>query len=120
MIKGGLISALVFFALGAVYAPSYAATAEENYRFHCAQCHGLEGRGNGINATREMPVSPRDHASALEMTKLTDEDIINAITDGGQATSKSSLMPPYGQTLSKKEIIELKDHLRKLCNCKGR
>ncbi len=114
-----LMPALVFFALGAGI-PAYAATAEENYRFHCAQCHGLEGKGNGINATREMPVSPRDHTSALEMGKLTDADIINAITDGGQATSKSSLMPPYGKTLSKNEILELKDYLRKLCNCKAR
>ncbi|MBE7414561.1 MAG: c-type cytochrome [Deltaproteobacteria bacterium] len=78
-----LMPALVFFALGAGI-PAYAATAEENYRFHCAQCHGLEGKGNGINATREMPVSPRDHTSALEMGKLTDADIINAITDGGR------------------------------------
>jgi len=117
--KGFLIPALAFLALGAGI-PAYGAAPEENYRFHCAQCHGLEGKGDGINATREMPVSPRDHASALEMGKLTDEDIINAITDGGQATSKSSLMPPYGKTLSEKEIIEIKDYLRKLCNCNAR
>ncbi|MBI1910987.1 MAG: cytochrome c [Deltaproteobacteria bacterium] len=97
-----------------------AATAEENYKFYCAQCHGLQGRGDGPNALPSMPVSPRDHTSAPEMNKLTDDDIMNAIADGGPATSKSSLMPPFGKTLSKSEIVALKDHLRKLCNCKGK
>lgn len=97
-----------------------AATAEENYKFYCAQCHGLEGRGDGVNATENQPVSPRDHTSAREMEKLTDEDIINSITDGGPSTSKSSLMPPFGKTLSKSEVSELKTYLRKLCKCKGK
>lgn len=97
-----------------------AETAEANYRFYCAQCHGLEGRGDGPNATRSQPVSPRDHTSASEMRKLTDDDILNAITGGGPATSKSTLMPAFGDTLSKDEIYALKDYLRKLCNCTGR
>lgn len=111
---------LLLLAIGGWVAPSYGASAAENYRFHCAQCHGADGRGDGPNATVEMPVSPRDHTSAAEMRKLTDEDIVNAITRGGPATSKSSLMPPYGKTLSRGEILELKDYLRKLCGCKGK
>src|SRR5574337_887015 len=111
-------AALSLFTLCALSA--YAATAEENYRFYCAQCHGLEGRGDGPNATKSQPVSPRDHTSAAEMNKLTDEDILNSITDGGAATSKSTLMPPFGKTLTKPEIAALKDYLRKLCKCKGK
>ncbi|OGP18184.1 MAG: hypothetical protein A2V21_308305 [Deltaproteobacteria bacterium GWC2_55_46] len=110
----------ILLALGAAAAPSFGATAEENYKFYCAQCHGTHGRGDGPNATKEMPVSPRDHTSAVEMSKLTDEDIINAIAEGGPATSKSSLMPPFGKTLTRGEITELKAYLRKLCNCKGK
>lgn len=116
-----IIPVLLFaFLLSIGMTPASAETAETLYRFHCAQCHGVKGMGDGPNATREMPVSPRDHTSAVEMNKLTDADIINAITDGGPATSKSSLMPPYGKTLSKEEIASLKDYLRKLCNCKGK
>lgn len=99
---------------------AYGATAPENYRFYCAQCHGLEGRGDGPNATKSQPVSPRDHTSALEMNKLTDDDVLNAITDGGAATSKSTMMPPFGKTLSKGEISALKDYIRNLCKCKGK
>ena len=119
--KGFLLLIAVFaFVLTAGASTASGETVEDLYRFHCAQCHGLKGMGDGPNATREMPVSPRDHTSAVEMNKLTDADIINAITDGGPATSKSSLMPPYGKTLSKAEISSLKDYLRKLCNCKGK
>lgn len=117
-------TAAALLALAAVMlaspAVSLAASAEENYRFYCMQCHGEEGKGNGPNATRHMPVDPRDHTSAYEMSKLTDKEIIAAITDGGTATSKSSLMPPFGKTLTRAEIIALKDHIRKLCSCTAR
>ncbi len=96
-----------------------AATAKDNYSFYCAQCHGLEGRGDGPNATRNQPVDPRDHTSPVEMTKMTDDDVIAAITEGGTATAKSGLMPPFGNTLTKEEIVALKDYIRGLCNCKA-
>lgn len=117
-----VLSALFFsllFLLTVTVAPSIAtaASASDNYRFYCAQCHGLEGLGDGPNATRNQPVEPRDHTSAYEMGKLTDEDIGYVIRDGGVATSKSTLMPPFGATLSEEEIAELVVHIRKLCNC---
>lgn len=119
-LKYSIPVAVLAFLLSAGLSPATAETVEDLYKFHCAQCHGLKGKGDGPNATPEMPVSPRDHTSSVEMNKLTDADIINAITEGGPATSKSSLMPPYGKTLSKAEITQLKDYLRKLCNCKGK
>lgn len=112
------LAAALFAAISAGGAAS-AATAEENYRFYCSQCHGLDGKGDGPNATKNMPVSPRNHTSAFEMSKLTDEDIVNVIRDGGAATSKSTLMPPFGRTLGESEITAIKNYLRKLCRCKG-
>lgn len=96
-----------------------AATAEANYKFYCSQCHGLEGKGDGPNATKSQPVSPRNHTSATEMAKLTDQDIVNVIKGGGAATSKSTMMPPFGKTLTEEEVVALKDYLRHLCKCKG-
>lgn len=115
----GIASAAVLACL-MMSGVAHGATAPENYRFYCAQCHGLEGRGDGPNATKSQPVSPRDHTSSLEMNKLTDDDVLNAITDGGAATSKSTMMPPFGKTLSKGEISALKDYIRNLCKCKGK
>lgn len=110
-----IISAMVVLVKNS----SHAATAEENYRFYCTQCHGVSGNGDGINVTKEMPVTPRDHASAEEMSKLTDSEIISAIADGGAANSKSPLMPPFGKTMTRDEIKDMMLYLRKMCKCKS-
>ncbi|MBI5286862.1 MAG: cytochrome c [Deltaproteobacteria bacterium] len=96
----------------------FAASAEENYKWFCAQCHGLQGKGDGPNATKEMPVNPRNHTDAKEMEKLTVADVENVIRDGGAATSKSTIMPPWGKTLTDEEVKEIVAYLGKLCNCK--
>lgn len=96
---------------------SFAATADENYKFYCVQCHGPQGKGDGINVTKDMAVTPRNHSSAEDMSKLSDADITNAITDGGPANSKSPLMPPFGKTMTADEIKDMVSYLRKMCNC---
>jgi mono/diheme cytochrome c family protein len=95
-----------------------AASPEENYRHYCAQCHGEQGKGDGINA-RLIPVEPRNHTDSVEMGKLSDAKITEAISGGGVAVNKSTLMPPYEHTFTKEEIQALVGYLRKLCNCKG-
>jgi mono/diheme cytochrome c family protein len=54
------------------------------------------------------------------MEKLSDADIKNVIMGGGPALSKSSMMPPWSETLSEAEIDALIQHLRKFCACKGK
>jgi len=93
-----------------------AATAQENYRLYCVQCHGTGGNGQGINAGG-LAVSARDHSSATEMSKLTDEELRTAIAKGGEAVTKSELMPPWAEVLRAEEIDDLVVHLRKLCKC---
>ncbi len=97
---------------------SYAASAEENYKWYCSQCHGLTGKGDGINATKDQPVNPKNHTDSAEMAKLSKSDIENVIRDGGAATSKSTMMPPFGKTMTDAEIKELVGYLSNLCNCK--
>lgn len=114
-----VLAATVFAATVFTGHPALAAGAEANYRFYCSQCHGLDGKGDGPNATKSQPVSPRNHTNATEMSKLTDQDLINVIKGGGAATSKSTMMPPFGKTLTDEEVNGLKDYLRRLCKCKG-
>ncbi len=113
----------LMIALAVVFGPtgSRAETAEENYRLYCAQCHGVQGSGQGINQTTDgLGVSPRDHTNAKEMSKLSDGELRLAIADGGDAVQKSELMPAWGKTLSAEEIDDLVIYLRKLCKCAGR
>ena len=64
-------------------------------------------KGDGINATKDQPVNPRNHTDTKEMAKLSASDVENVIRDGGAATSKSTMMPPFGKTMTDAEIKEL-------------
>lgn len=101
-------------------APAHAAEGEQIYKFYCAQCHGLQGKGDGPNVTKDFPVDPRNFTKADEMNKLSDADIRNVILDGGPVADKSPMMPPWSKTLAKDEVDALIAHLRKLCKCKGK
>ncbi len=97
-----------------------AETAEDLYRLYCAQCHGIQGNGQGINQTADgLGVSPRDHTNAKEMSKLSDRELRLAIAEGGDAVQKSELMPAWNKTLSALQIDSLVLHLRRLCKCAG-
>ena len=65
-----------------------------------------------------QPVNPKNHTDAKEMAKLSTSDVENVIRDGGAATSKSTMMPPFGKSMTEAEIKDLVAYLSKLCNCK--
>ena len=112
--------ALAALASHLAMAPAPAAEVEKVFKFYCAQCHGLAGKGDGPNVTKDFPVSPRNFTSAEEMNKLSDADLKNVIMDGGPSVSKSPMMPPWGKTISEEDIDGLIIYLRGLCNCKGK
>ena len=117
-----LIKMLALAALAShlAMAPATAAEVEKVFKFYCAQCHGLAGKGDGPNVTKDFPVSPRNFTDAKEMDKLSDADLKNVIMDGGPSVSKSPMMPPWGKTISEEDIDGLIVYLRGLCNCKGK
>lgn len=83
------------------------------YRAYCAQCHGLEGDGFGVNSP-DMEVAPKDHTETAEMQTRNDADLFKAIKDGGKAVDKSALMPNWDANLSDDEIHALVAYLRVL------
>ena len=83
------------------------------YLTFCAQCHGIEGNGKGVNA-KAMSVAPRNHTSSEEMAGLTDERLFAAIKFGGGAVGKSSLMPSWATLLTDADIDALVGYLHKL------
>ncbi len=115
-----LAAALLIFGLSSSQAQAVDAGTKEVYDFYCAQCHGMEGAGDGPNVTDDFPVNPRNFTKKDEMNKLTDADIKNVILKGGPVVSKSPMMPPWGKTLSAEEIDSLVVYLREICQCKGK
>lgn len=108
------------FALVAAAGPVLAEDSEKTFRFFCAQCHGLTGKGDGPNVTKDFPVSPRNFTDAAEMNKLSNADLKNVILDGGPSAGKSAMMPPWGKTLTEAEVDGLIGYLRALCACEGK
>ena len=105
-------AAVLGLALGVV-GSAQAADAKQVYEFYCAQCHGVNGDGKGINVTKDFATDPRNFTVGAEMSKRTDADIVGVIKDGGPSISKSSLMPPWGATLTKEEVDGLLAYIRK-------
>lgn len=81
-------------------------TGGEIFKKYCIVCHGEKGIGDGVNADNMDP-APRDMTDSGKekyMVKRTNEDLFKAIKLGGREIEKSGLMPPFGNTLSEKEI----------------
>lgn len=120
MKKSMTIAALAGLILNLNVVPVAASETDAVFKFYCAQCHGLTGKGDGPNVTKDFPVSPRNFTDAGEMDKLSNADLKNVILDGGPSVSKSPMMPPWGKTLTEGEVDGLVEYLRVLCACEGK
>lgn len=96
---------------------AFAASGRENFERYCVQCHGPEGRGDGVNATEDLGAAPKDLTNAKELSRLTDDRIATIIAKGGARNELSPLMPPWGNTLTGEEIRDLVRVIRELCRC---
>ncbi len=115
-----IIAATVFgLALGAA-GSAQAEDAKQVFDFYCAQCHGVNGDGKGVNVGKDFATDPRNFTVTADMEKRSDDDIRGVIKDGGPSISKSPLMPPWGATLSAAQVDGLLAHIRQLCKCKGK
>lgn len=86
------------------------------YDTYCAQCHGVNRNGKGIN-TVGLSVQPRDHSDTAGMTSIPLEEMRKAIKDGGASVNKSALMPPWNSVLTDQEIDDMVVYLRSVCRC---
>jgi cytochrome c oxidase cbb3-type subunit III len=90
----------------------------ETYQWYCAQCHGVKGKGDGINA-KFLTVPPRNHTKASYLETRTDEQFFEAIKFGGLSVGRAPCMPAWGNTLSDSTIHELVRYIRELCQCEA-
>ena len=111
--------------LAAALLVSTSAAAEESgevqtyahvYDTYCAQCHGVNRNGKGVN-TVALAVQPRDHSDPKGMSSLPRDEILSAIRDGGASVNKSALMPPWNSVLTEEQIEHMADYLHHVCGC---
>ena len=94
------------------------AKTRETYQWYCAQCHGVKGKGDGINA-KFLTIPPRNHTKAEYLETRTDEQFFQAIKFGGLSVGRAPCMPAWGNTLSDSTIHELVRYIRELCQCEA-
>ena len=97
-------------------------TPDENrgkalYQYYCVTCHGDAGNGDGFNSFSITP-SPAKLSDAKLMVALSDATIQQAIKKGGSGVGLSPHMPPWGEALTNKNIIDLTHFIRTLSNAK--
>jgi len=84
---------------------------KELYEHYCVLCHGSGGQGDGFNAYNLKP-RPQNFTDAAFMRSLSDTDVIDVIKGGGRSIGRSVLMPPWGKTLTGKQIQAIVAYLR--------
>jgi len=90
----------------------------QTYQWYCSQCHGIKGKGDGINA-KFLTVPPRNHTKAAYLETRTDEQLFEAIKFGGLSVGRAPCMPAWGHTLAEDTIHSLVRHIRELCHCEA-
>ena len=90
----------------------------QTYQWYCSQCHGLKGKGDGINA-KFLTVPPRNHTKAAYLETRTDEQLFEAIKFGGLSVGRAPCMPAWGHTLEEDTIHSLVRYIRELCHCEA-
>lgn len=80
---------------------------------YCATCHGDAGAGDGFNAYNLDP-RPRDLSDPAFQKKKTDAELADTVRRGGAGVGLSNLMPPWGKTLSERQVDEVVLYMRGL------
>jgi len=124
-----LVSVLAFAACSSTPTPTRPATGESPapeaalsyeaqqghavYRHYCQTCHGESGAGDGFNAFNLDP-HPRDLSDPAFQKAKSDQDLLDAVRRGGAGVGLSPLMPPWGHTLSPRQLDDVVLFIRSL------
>lgn len=105
-------------SLGALKSHHVTEETRKTYQWYCAQCHGIEGKGNGINS-KYVTVAPLNHTKPDYLETRTDQQLFNAIKFGGLKVGRAPCMPAWGHTLTQEMIWSLVRYIRELCHCEA-
>jgi len=71
------------------------AAGEEVFKTTCSPCHGDTGVGDGLAAANLDP-KPRNYTDKTWQDSVTDQEIKDVISKGGEANGLSNTMAAYG------------------------
>ncbi len=113
-----ILIVMLAVALTIQAAPAGAVDAEAGAKLageRCAKCHGKSGKGDGEGLKKiNADVIPMDWTNKALMSKLSNNELIKIIQQGGKAVGKSKVMPAYQGKLSDAQIADLVAYIRSL------
>jgi mono/diheme cytochrome c family protein len=80
------------------------ARGKQLFAERCATCHGVEGRGDGQNASRVTPVPPD---MSMTLREVSPADRRRIVVEGSAAVGRSALCPPRGPSLRPEDVDAL-------------
>lgn len=83
---------------------------------YCIRCHDRESTPERVSNFDNLSPSPHEFTDGATLNKLSDSDLINIITYGGQAVGKSPQNPAYGTTLKPAEIRAMVAYIRAIAD----
>ncbi len=98
----------------------YLTSPKGAFLYYCSPCHGTSANGKGIYFTIDLKPSPTDLTDVEYMAALADDYLVNFITNGSAAMEKSTLCPPWGETLDGDMIKGIVGYLRSLTIAKSK
>lgn len=105
----GTVCVLAAVSSARVLAKEESASGKALYERRCATCHGVNGRADTPIA-KLLQTPPRNFSDPVDMARLTDDQMYQAIKEGRPGTA----MPAWGPVLSELQIGDLMDHIRSL------
>jgi len=83
---------------------------------YCIRCHDRESTPERVSNFDNLSSSPHEFTDGTTLNRISDSDLINIITYGGQAVGKSPQNPAYGTTLKPAEIRALAAYIRAIAD----
>ena len=83
-----------------------ALAGQQFFQSNCAQCHGRDGKGQGVRASFIKP-PPRNFTSEVSRRSLNRPALFRAISQGKRGTE----MPAWGQVLDSQNIANVAEYV---------
>ena len=77
------------------------------FGLHCGACHGPDGHGDGPLAKQLGTPAPADLRDVAFLLQRTDDDLYNAVSQGGRAVKASFTMPAFGGQMGLLDLWDL-------------
>jgi hypothetical protein len=83
---------------------------------YCIRCHDPESTPERVSNRDNLSPAPHEFSDGTIYNRISDADLMNIISHGGQAMGKSPLTPAYGATLKPAEIKAVVAYIRSIAD----